>query len=98
MSAPLVQEAVRPVASARVALLRYPLAVGSLVMLLYALWFGAYAIAGYSAHDLILISKKYATQSHKSSVITYEPHRVGGFWLRAGWASCDGKSVIPVPT
>jgi hypothetical protein len=44
-------------------------------MLLYALWFGAYAIAGYSAHDLILISKKYATQSHKSSVITYEPHR-----------------------
>jgi hypothetical protein len=71
----VVENAARPVVSGRVALLRSPLAVGGLVMLLYAVWFGAYAIAGYSAHDLILISKKYATQSHKSSAITYEPHR-----------------------
>jgi hypothetical protein len=75
ISAPLAQEAVRPVEAGRTALLRSPLGIGFLVMLLYALWFGAYAIAGYSAHDLVLISKKYATQSHNSSVITYEPHR-----------------------
>lgn len=56
-------------------LLGSPYVVAGFVLLLYAIWLGGYAAAGYSAHDMILISKLYATQSHTSSVITYEPSR-----------------------
>ncbi|HEX6508465.1 MAG TPA: hypothetical protein VF221_12610 [Chloroflexota bacterium] len=61
------------VSSRRASLLRSPLAVGGLILVLYALWFGAYVLAGYTAHDMILISKRYADQSHVSKVITYDP-------------------------
>ncbi|HEX6508464.1 MAG TPA: hypothetical protein VF221_12605 [Chloroflexota bacterium] len=67
------QAGARPVAVSRTSLWRSPYAVGGVILLVYALWFGAFSIAGYSAHDMILISKMYATQSHVSSAITYDP-------------------------
>ena len=52
-----------------------PYAVGALVLVLYGLWCLVYALGGYSAQDLTLVSKLYATQSHVSTVISYDPRR-----------------------
>jgi hypothetical protein len=56
--------------------------------LLYALWLATYAVAGYSARDLTLVSKLYATQSHTSSVITYDPTKYRYAHNRVGY---DGQ-------
>ncbi len=67
---------------------RSPLTVGAVVLVLYGIWFAGAALAGYSAHDLINISKKYATYSHTSSVITYEPHTYRYTYNKTGY---DGE-------
>jgi hypothetical protein len=57
-------------------------------LLFYGIGFLGAGLAGYSAHDLIMISKKYATQGHSSSAITYQPHRYRYTYNKTGY---DGE-------